>query len=429
VKDLAAKLRAIVQQDSGSPRVRELTYVPDLRAPEQDLGQTADRLGGAVHREGSSACVVIDHVYEPDDWHGRRRVGSYVIDSGAPVAFFDRRLAPVSDWASRVVFFDIETTGLSGGAGTLPLLAACGWFEDAAFRVRQFFLNGPAGEHALLGALAAILDEASLLVTYNGRTFDVPVMEVRWAFHRQETASDGVPHLDMLPTARRLWAHRDAELSSCTLSALERSVLRFHRFDDVPGIEIPSRYFQFLRTGDPAVIRGVFDHNRHDIISLAALTSHALWLTMEGPDACEQPGEQLGLGRIYEVNGDVVRAERAYEMAAASGDPNVAPQALARLAEMLRRGARYDDAAAAWQALLAMPLRRRADDALKRRAVEALAIHHEHRARDLATAKTYATELRAAAAGMVRTENAERRLGRLNRKLKSVEQRRGGLLG
>jgi uncharacterized protein YprB with RNaseH-like and TPR domain len=119
--------------------------------------------------------------------------------------------------------------------------------------VRQFFLNGPAGEHALLDGLGRILGAASLLVTYNGRAFDVPVMETRWAYHRQENRAEALPHFDMLPVARRLWG---GTAEGCALAALERSVLRVHRLNDVPGLEIPSRYFQFLRTGDPSVIDG-----------------------------------------------------------------------------------------------------------------------------------------------------------------------------
>src|SRR5262245_55851912 len=168
----------------------------------------------------------------------------------------------------------------------------------------------------MLDALGKIFDEASLLVTYNGRTFDVPLMETRWAFHRSSAATDELPHFDMLPPARRLWGRpRSARVEvdeevreSCSLSSLERTVLGFHRLDDVPGIEIPSRYFQFLRTGDPNFIEGVLDHNRHDLLSLAAVMSHALWLAREGPCACRESREQVGLGRLYERAGAIDRA-------------------------------------------------------------------------------------------------------------------------
>jgi uncharacterized protein YprB with RNaseH-like and TPR domain len=432
MRDLVSRLRAIVRQPvpSRAPTadapIRELTYVPEGRSAGPDFEVTAERLGGVRHQAGDSACVVVDRVWEPEDWHGRRQVRSYALDPRGSLALFDGRLASVADWAARPVFFDIETTGLSGGAGTLPLLAACGWFEHDGFRVRQFFLNGPAGEHALLDGLARIFDEASLLVTYNGRTFDVPVMETRWAFHRQGSPAGDLPHLDMLPIARKLWG-RGAE-SGCTLTALERTVLRFHRFDDVPGLEIPSRYFQFLRTGDPSIIAGVLDHNRHDVVSLAALMGHALQLAADGPEACEQACERLGLARMYERAGDLTRAELAYALASVCEDPDLAADALARLAVLLRRQGRFEEAAAAWQGVLTLSDGGDIAASLARQAAEALAIHHEHRAGDYSAARRYAETLSNGTTGR-RATDVERRLGRLDRKIKRSAETRGRLLG
>ena len=150
----------------------------------------------------------------------------------------------------------------------------------------------------------------------------------------------------MLPAARRLWG---GTAEGCALAALERSVLRVHRLNDVPGLEIPSRYFQFLRTGDPSVIEGVLEHNRHDVMSTAAVMAHALRLAADGPEACETAREQLGLARVYESAGDAARAEQAYGLAAASDDPEIAAPALARLAGLLRRQSRFQESAAAWQ--------------------------------------------------------------------------------
>jgi hypothetical protein len=337
------------------------------------------------------------------------------------------------------VFFDVETTGLSGGAGTVAFLVGCGWFDGDAFRVRQFFLGGPAGEPALLRELGRIFDGATLLVTFNGRTFDVPLMETRWAFHRRSSPTDDLPHFDMLPPARRLWGgirmERPVSLlrapryggqvrpagssdeRSCSLTSLERSVLGFHRLGDVPGFEIPARYFHFLRTSDASAIEGVLDHNRHDLLSLAAVTAHACWLAKEGPLACREPGEQCGLGGLYERAGDVARAIEAYEMAVCSTDRDVRRLASARLAVLLRRDKRFDDAAAAWQRVLSLA----ADGGdrlttLERRAAEALAIHHEHRARDLPRARRYAEVLCGQASGRA-ANDAAHRLSRLNRKI------------
>jgi uncharacterized protein YprB with RNaseH-like and TPR domain len=427
MRDLSSRLRDIVRhQPRPAPPLRELTYVPDLAADgSTDLEEAASRFGGTLHTSGRSGCVVVDRCWQPDDWYGRKQVASLEPDRDAPIGLFDPRVIAIADWARRIIFFDIETTGLSGGAGTLAFLAGCGWFEAGGFRVRQFFLAGPAGEPALLDALGGIFRSASLLVTYNGRSFDVPTMDTRWAFHRTETPADGVPHFDMLPPARRLWGSRDPEttpgvVSSCSLSALERAVLGVHRLRDVPGLEIPSRYFRFLRSGNPSVIDGVFEHNRYDLLSLAALTAHALWLAREGPDACREASEQAGLGRLYENAGDADRAVYAYELAAASGTAEVRRHALARLAVLLRRQDRHGDAAAAWQEVLELAAREGGRTALGRRAALALAIHHEHRARDFKAAKRYADALRREATGRTR-EDAERRVDRLKRKIGAVK--------
>lgn len=426
MRDLTSRLRDIVRKDHGGAAAipglpRELTYVPDTGGMRLDSARAADALGGTVLDAGHGACIVIDRVWEADRWHGRRAIGDYAPGPDAPLALFDSRAASAPSWAERVVFFDLETTGLSGGAGTLPFLAGCGWFEDGAFRVRQFFLAAPSGERAMLEALTRIFEEASLLVTYNGRTFDVPLMETRWAFHRTEAATDDLPHFDMLPSARRLWGRREAsdalERTSCTLSSLERTVLGFHRLADVPGFEIPVRYFHFLRSGDAGAIDGVLEHNRHDLISLAGVMWHALWLAREGPDCCREATELMGLGRLYERVGDTGRALHAFERAAQAGDRDVRVHALARMAAALGRQGRYDEAADAWQAVLEESRSPRGPmTPLARRAAEALAIHHEHRARNLTTARTYAEQLQAEAAGRAR-QDAAHRLGRIDRKL------------
>ncbi len=428
--DLASRLRAIVRQPvasrSGPSDVdarrqgRELTYVPDAPGAALSPADAAAALGGTRYDAPGSSCVAVDRVWDADAWHGRQRIEACAIDAGAPLALLDPRLAHQAGCASRVVFFDIETTGLSGGAGTLPLLAACGWFDTGRFVVRQFFLSGPAGERALLDGLAELLDSATLLVTYNGRTFDVPVMETRWAYHRRDNPLHDLPHVDMLPVARRLWG-RGAGSTSCTLTALERGVLRFHRIDDVPGLEIPSRYFQFLRTGDARVVDGVLEHNRYDVLSLAAVMARALRLAAEGPEACEMPCEQLGLGHLYEQATRCELAERAYGLAAASEDAAIARQALGRLAILLRRQGRHREAAEAWQGVLALSSPHEPDGPLERRALEALAIHHEHRARDLVAARAYAETLGRQAHGQ-REQEAERRISRLDRKLRRRAQ-------
>jgi uncharacterized protein YprB with RNaseH-like and TPR domain len=421
MRNLAARLRDIVRQDpkaTAQPTTRELTYVPGHDGEDPDRSKLADRLGGRAIG-GDGACIALDYVYAGDRSYGRRAVEAWRPAGDGPLHLIDPRASSVDDWARRIVFFDIETTGLSGGAGTIAFLVGCGWFDDEGFRVRQFFVAGPAGERAMLDALGDVLADASLLVTFNGRTFDVPFMEMRWAFHRAAPATDDLPHVDMLPAARRLWRRREVTSAlegGCNLTSLERAVLDVHRVGDVPGFEIPARYFHFLRTGDQPSVEPVLEHNRRDLVSLAALLSHALWLVAEGPEACREPGEQLALGRLYERAGDHERARQSFEMAARGvGDPEVRREALARLATSLRREARYDEAAQAWEGLLAVP-RRDGASALDAMANQALAVHHEHRRRDLAAARRYAAALEQQVSPRARGD-VDHRIKRIDRKL------------
>jgi uncharacterized protein YprB with RNaseH-like and TPR domain len=420
VKNLTERLRAIVRENR-----RELTVEPELPVSgslvlEDVMARSAAVLGGVPLDDGGGACLVVDRVYADDHHHGKRRVESYRLESSAPLNLFDAAAGSTPGWADRTVYFDIETTGLSGGAGTVAFLVGCGWFETGAFRVRQWLMLGPAGERPLLDALGRAMDDASLLVTFNGRTFDVPFMETRWAFHRQSAPTDDVPHFDMLPAARRLWSRREDD-TSCSLTALERSVLGFHRVGDVPGFEIPVRYFQFLRTGDASVIDGVLEHNRLDLISLAAVTAQALQLASGGPQWCREACEQLGLGHLYERSGDLPAAEDAYALAAARADDrDVRARAFERLALLRRRARRFDEAAQAWQSIADRA--KRPFLPVERRAAEALAIHHEHRAGDLEAARRYAEVVRGTVSGR-RIADVDHRLGRLSRKLKQEKEK------
>ncbi len=438
MRDLGSRLRAIVKTSgvvshSHTPVAtpRELSYeATDVGTSEStpDVFAVAEAFGGTAIEDGAAHLVVIDRVYESTQSHGRWRIETCRPGMEAPLGIFDKKSASAPDWSSNPVFFDTETTGLSGGAGTIAFLAGLGWFEEGGFRVRQWLLTSQAGERLLLRELGAAVDAASLLVSYNGRSFDVPLMDMRWAYHRQPSPFDDLPHFDMLPSARKLWKSREnvsdpGGESSCSLSTLERDVLGFHRVGDVPGFEIPARYFQFLRTGDHRLLQGVLDHHRHDIVSLAVLMSYALRLAQDGPDQCRDDNEVVALGRIYERAGLADRALEAFDRASLSSDRYVRAHAFSRLGLIHRRESRHDDAARAWQGVLEAAGGRRSLFALEREATQALAIHHEHRANDLGEAKKYAETMKSLSSGRAAAD-VSHRLARLERKL-SEEKKKG----
>src|SRR5690349_23320589 len=140
------------------------------------------------------------------------------------------------------LFFDLETTGLNGGAGTYAFLVGCGWFdEDGGFVTEQHLLVDFASERPMLRAVARDLSRAGAIVSFNGKSFDAPVLETRYLFHRLDWFGTALPHLDVLHPARQFWKRDD-----CSLVALERHLVGHRRTGDVPGVQIPARYFHFV---------------------------------------------------------------------------------------------------------------------------------------------------------------------------------------
>ncbi len=251
---LADRLRAVV-----APRGPGGAKVPPLlesSAVAPGVSRTVSHLesvlGGEWRREhAAEPCFVIEKRQDAATRHGRTGLG----EIAARLEEASAELALLSGGAGArlpLLFFDLETTGLSGGAGTYAFLVGCGWFAaDGAFLTRQCVLTRFADERPLLATVAAELARAGALVSFNGRSFDAPLLETRYLFHRLEWAGSRLPHIDMLHPARRFW--RDDDLgrgaTPCSLGALERQVLGAGRVGDVPGFEIPARYFRVHPVG------------------------------------------------------------------------------------------------------------------------------------------------------------------------------------
>jgi uncharacterized protein YprB with RNaseH-like and TPR domain len=409
--------------------------LPAQRVGHWLAGAAARTLGGDVLATELGPCVVVERRYAADHRHGCLALGSCAghLDPRSTAFALLAGVAHTSDEPrpgdepNPLLFVDLETTGLAGGAGTHAFLVGCAWFEDEVLRVQQFFMVGHALERALLGAVRERIDRGGPLVTYNGRAFDVPLLETRYVYHRQAPPFGSRAHLDMLPIARRLWRYArpavqipGAQTDSCALSALERVIFAVQRTGDVPGFQIPGRYFAFLRTGDAVPLEPVLEHNRLDLVSLAALTARALSLLAHAPEGAERPRELLGVARIFDRVGLSERAEQCYARAVAmtagswhEDDDLVAGEALRGLALRCRRAARHAEAARHWEALTRLY---RCPPALRREALEALAIHHEHRSRDLDRARSFAEQSGRLARLGWEQDDAGRRLARLERK-------------
>jgi hypothetical protein len=421
--DTLSRLREIVRARNARPQpepaVRELTYEPvDAEGQPLPSGCGVAFAGASTLDTPFGSALLVETTYEPDQAYGLQRVEAFDLVDPVALGLLTGRPAAEYETTTRgPVFFDLETTGLAGGAGTVAFLVGCGYFERGAFVVRQFFLPAFAHERALLHAVGEFFHGVPLVVSFNGRSFDVPVMETRWLFHRMPHALEGVAHLDMLPPARRLWkAAPDGTERSCRLVALEDALFGVSRVGDVPGSEIPQRYFSFVRTGDAAPLEPVLRHNRLDLLSLAAVTARAQVLVREGPASAADAQECLALGVLYQRAGALEQAEHAYRAAAAHPVTDRAgrEEALRRLGLLLRRARRYDEAAGVWRHLLAGGHFR---SSAAREAITALAIHHEHRERDLAQARALALKALQSERDPRRREELRYRLGRIERKL------------
>lgn len=410
---------------------REHQVIPEgqqlTAARSESAAQAALVLGGALVERSDGAVIIVDREYNADMLHGRTPIGEIVstIEDGGDALQLMARAWPVAQGIDhRILFLDLETTGLFGGAGTQAFLIGCAAIDGSSIRVRQFLLPGFEHERAVLGELQAWAKSHGALCTYNGRTFDVPLIETRFMFHRVPCPLDGVPHLDMLHAARRLWRQRpltmgtpDPDDSSCSLAVLEKHIAGLHRVGDVPGYEIPSRFFKFVRNGDARPLEAVLEHNRLDLISLAAVLARAIVLINRGPSVATTAQEAYGLARVYERGGAHDNAEasllKTIDFASRIGaEPEVHGEALRRLAWIRRRNRRPHEAAQAWQQLASLP---RCAAALRRQAAEALAIHHEHRSKNLDVARQHVLEL--LSDPECNKTRARHRLDRLDRKL------------
>ena len=278
---------------------------------------------------------------------------------------------------SRCLFVDCETTGLSGGAGTVAFLTAVGQLGSDGFAVEQYFLPDPAEEAGKLDRLYQRFAEAGALITYNGASFDLPLLEGRFHFWRLDPSFRELPHFDLLWPTRAIFRQR---INECSLGDVEARLLKFARIEDLPGAEVPEVYFQYLREGRSPRLHTVFEHNRLDVVSLFV---YAIWLTAmtnPGHPSLPDPDDLMALSRYW---------FRRRQYGAAHAALNEAEQRVlgraqrAHLSELRgrihKRERQYDAAHTHWEHVAHL-------DPDRVDAAEEIAKHLEHRRRDFASA-------------------------------------------
>jgi hypothetical protein len=309
----------------------------------------------------------------------------YSIDyaQGTAPLWVDQPLDAIAAWANderirsldqqAFAFLDTETTGLSGGTGTYAFLIGVGRFEGTEFHLIQVFMRDPLEEPAQLAALEEFLAPCSALVTFNGKSFDVPLLTTRYRTHGWRPPLADQIHIDLLHLARRLWRDR---LPSRTLPNLEYQILGALRTqDDVPGWMIPQMYFDYLRSGDARPLKSVFYHNAMDVLSLAALLSHTASLLADPlSDRIEHSEDILAMARLFEEQGQIEMAIQLYLRGMQADLPDeVMLIAMQRLALIHKRQDNLSAAVTLWE------------EAARRQHLHAhieLAKYYEHRTQD-----------------------------------------------
>lgn len=286
------------------------------------------------------------------------------------------------------LFLDTETTGLAGGTGTYAFLIGLAWWDAGGLQVEQLFLRDFSEEHSALHELAKRIEERPVLVTFNGKSFDWPLLQSRFIMTRKIEVPKLMAHLDLLHPARAFWKLR---LGSVRLVELERHVLDakrlgWHRADDISSALIPQYYFDYLRGGRQDPLAGVVKHNAMDLRGLAALYGKINGLlddqeqNLEATDAVDL----FGLSRFLNRRGEKHRAHSLCTKAVNAGLPAIfRPQATRELAMLAKNRRELVEAAALWEALLSDP-----KDGLF--ACEQLAIYYERQAKDSLRAAEYA---------------------------------------
>ena len=354
----------------------------DLPPPQQKpTGYPIERVvPGRFVETPFGPTYMVENLYDATYRHGQ--VGLWPTTTLHPIAAWAGEPHLADFDLEQFAFIDTETSGLAGGSGTYAFLIGAGRFEGDHFRLAQFFMRDPAEEPAQLAALSDFLEPCQALVTFNGKSFDAPLLDARYLTRRGEHFPlIDAPHLDLLHLARRLWRDR---LPSRRLGDLERDILGLTRTEeDTPGWLIPTLYFTYLRDGDARPLKGTFYHNALDVLAMAALLNHTGQMLA---DPLNEPVahalDLVAIGKLFEDLGEIELAISLFEQGLGRNDLPEEHYWLTqqRLSFVYRRQGDYAAAVAVWE---------QAADGRQIYAHVELAKFYEHKQRDPAQAKQW----------------------------------------
>jgi len=363
----------------------------------------------------------IENPYPLDSRYGKITLSSGLDIEGDILTLLSKDSAFKTLDLSTALFLDLETTGLSGGTGIVPFLVGMGYYRDDKFYVSQYFLGELAEEERMIQELDRFFTEMKFqsIVTYNGKCFDMPLLETRFILQKQPFLLNELPHLDFLFPARSLWKHKH---ESCRLSHLAHEVIQTGRTEDIPSAEIPGRYFQYLHTGNYDLIEPIIYHNQEDILSLLGVVVVGAHIFSEGKEEKLTDAMDLyGAGKVMENVGEIEKSISYFERALGGNlSDDVSLQAKKKLSYYFKRNKEWDRAIFIWKEIAA--LNKISINELF--SFRELAMYYEHREKEYEEARKIAEEGLVLAMGISSSFEGDfrHRLDRLKLKIKKQEE-------
>ncbi|MDD5712952.1 MAG: ribonuclease H-like domain-containing protein [Smithellaceae bacterium] len=346
IADRAGKISELRQRIE-QIMARRSTQVSSSSRQYGEPSSLSDLCPGREISNHRGSCYVARTDSPASTHHGNRRLDAFLSLDIEVLSLLanDRKLRHLAP--QDVMFLDTETTGLSGGTGTIAFLIGLGWFEGDTLRAEQIFLRDFSDESAALTYLTEVATDKKFLVTFNGRAFDVGILATRFIMNRLPDPLSQFPHLDLLPPVRRLLGHR---LINNRLGTVERELLAVSRHGDVPGYEIPQLYFQWLQRRDGTVIADIIRHNLLDILSMATLTLHLAELTAE-PHHHLDHADLLATGRFLFCRGKESEAVDRLRPLVRSPRSEVSSESVRIISRYYKRHGLWEEVVPIWEDL------------------------------------------------------------------------------
>lgn len=364
----------------------------------------------------------LENSYALDVRYGKIKLSAGLEISGEILSCLSQDNAFKDIDLSTALFIDLETTGLSGGTGVIPFNIGMGYYRDDKFYVGQYFLGELAEEERMIQELGQFFKDMGFqsVVTYNGKSFDIPLLETRFILYRQPFLLNELPHLDFLFPARRLWSHK---YESCRLFHLALKVVQADRSEDIPSAEIPWRYFQYIHTGNYDLIEPILYHNQEDILSLLGVVVIGAHIFSEDPELCMGDAMDFyGAGKVMANAGDVEKSVQFFQRALDGNlTDEVSLETKKRLSAHFKKHQEWDKAVPVWEEMTSAEI----VTPSQLFSFRELAMYFEHRLKNFEEAKRIAEEGFVLSTGISTyyERDFSYRLERLRRKIKKQKDK------